>query len=188
MDRLGDLKGSGGGASESLMPTEAPPQQTGTKAKKQKKLLKDKSIFSSKIKILFSKFAKMIIIKPHTEFMKEFFVDVGRIKQNLSRMRTGVSEVSQLHQEHLSKVMSKEAAEEHKSRLDTLTDQTEQLGRTTAAQLKAMKDDNDRIVASSAGKPSEIQARSNMHGMLARKFVEVMQEFQEVIIIAHTRQ
>jgi len=113
------------------------------------------------------------------KFMQTFFDDVGIIKQNMNNIKRNVAAISAKHSDSLAAVQAQDGnaiSEE----LDGLVDETNATAAAVRDQLKLMEGSIKNFANSEGATPSEVNIRKNLHGTLARNFVELMKEYQEI--------
>jgi len=109
-------------------------------------------------------------------FMQDFFADVASVKQTMVVIKKNVKTVEQKHSQALTDVYG---GKQFKEELEDLTDDTNRDAGRVRNQLKKMDQDNKDFVAQHPNS-SEARIRANMHATLTRKFMDLMQEYQEV--------
>ena len=113
-----------------------------------------------------------------TAFMQAFFDEVAEVKRRMSTIRHNMGTIEEYHGECLTAISS-EQGKEATSRLDRLMVETNQIAQQVRGQLKKLDAENREFAARNRGS-SEGRIRSNVHGALTRKFVELMGEYQEM--------
>jgi t-SNARE complex subunit (syntaxin) len=104
-------------------------------------------------------------------FMPEFFEEVGQIKNLMSLIRRNIKAI----QDEYNKQQWSASVDSKKSGpLEELLDSTNSSALQIRNKLKAMKAENDRLPGDSAQK----RIRSNMHNILSKKFIALVQEYQ----------
>jgi len=112
-------------------------------------------------------------------FMKEFFDEVGDVKNKIGIIKRNIADIGKLHDKALTAIAK---SKDDDADLDKLMEDTNALGFKVKNQLKRMEDQNKKNAAEgdkSNLTPAEIRIRVNMHGALTRQFVDVMQKYQE---------
>jgi len=107
-------------------------------------------------------------------FMREFFDEVGLIKNKMAQIRRNIAEIGKLHDKAMTAIMKKNDEEKE---LDGLMNQTNQLGMEIKNKLKKMEEQNKHPPDTLT--PAEIKIRHNLHSTLTRQFVDLMREYQE---------
>eukprot|EP00276_Gloeochaete_wittrockiana_P010735 CAMPEP_0184643928 /NCGR_PEP_ID=MMETSP0308-20130426/739_1 /TAXON_ID=38269 /ORGANISM="Gloeochaete witrockiana, Strain SAG 46.84" /LENGTH=315 /DNA_ID=CAMNT_0027072197 /DNA_START=138 /DNA_END=1085 /DNA_ORIENTATION=+ len=111
-------------------------------------------------------------------FMSDFFSDVGAIKASMATIKKNVKSIEQLQSKALTTIDVTQK-EEITEELDELMTETNSMAQQIRFKLKSIDKDNQDAVKKN-GMTSETRIRTNMHGTLTRKFVDLMSEFQEV--------
>jgi len=105
-------------------------------------------------------------------FMPEFFEEVGQIKTLMSLIRRNIK----LIQDEYNKQTWTTNESKKNDTLDELLDSTNSAALQIRNKLKAMKIENEKLSAESAQK----RIRTNMHNILSKKFIALVQEYQSV--------
>jgi t-SNARE complex subunit (syntaxin) len=104
-------------------------------------------------------------------FMPEFFEEVGQIKNMMALIRKNIK----LIQDEYNKQQWSASVDSKKNAvLEQLLDATNASALQIRNKLKTMKAENDRLPGESAQK----RIRSNMHNILTKKFIALVQEYQ----------
>ena len=111
-------------------------------------------------------------------FMASFFDDVQEIKKAMSSIRYNIRQIEQNHGECLTAI-SADQGRASTERLDELMKTTNATATQVRNKLKSMDAENKDFAKHNEGS-SEARIRSNMHGTLTRKFVDLMAEYQEL--------
>jgi hypothetical protein len=111
-------------------------------------------------------------------FMAPFFDDVQDIKKAMSTIRYNIGQIEKDHGENLTAI-SAEQGRACNQRLDDLMKTTNGVATQVRNKLKSMDAENKDFAQRNVGS-SEARIRSNMHGTLTRKFVDLMAEYQEL--------
>ena len=111
-------------------------------------------------------------------FMQNFFDEAGDIKKTMASIRYNIRQIEQSHGECLTAV-SADQGRESTERLEELMRTTNGMATQVRNRLKSMDVENKEYARSNVG-ASEARIRSNMHGTLTRKFVDLMAEYQEL--------
>ena len=111
-------------------------------------------------------------------FMQAFFDEVQEIKKTMSTIRYNIRQIEQNHGECLTAI-SAEQGRESTQKLEDLMKATNASAQQVRNTLKAMDSENKEYSRRNEGS-SEARIRSNMHGTLTRKFVDLMAEYQEL--------
>eukprot|EP00966_Prymnesium_polylepis_P246922 5710064-Prymnesium_polylepis.1 len=113
-----------------------------------------------------------------TAFMQSFFDEVQEIKKIMSTIRYNIRQIEQNHGECLTAI-SAEQSKESSMRLEGLMKETNGAASQVRNKLKTLDLENKDFARRNEG-ASEARIRSNMHGTLTRKFVDLMAEYQEI--------
>ena len=111
-------------------------------------------------------------------FMQAFFDEVQEIKKIMSSIRYNIRQIEQNHGECLTAI-SAEQSRESSARLEDLMKETNGAASQVRNKLKTLDLENKDFARRNEG-ASEARIRSNMHGTLTRKFVDIMAEYQEI--------
>lgn len=111
-------------------------------------------------------------------FMEAFFEEVQEIKKAMSSIRLNIRQIEQSHGECLTAI-SAESSRASTEQLESLMKATNGLAQGVRSKLKGMDEENKEYARTHVG-ASEARIRSNMHGTLTRKFVDLMAEYQEI--------
>jgi len=103
-------------------------------------------------------------------FMPEFFEEVGQIKTLMSLIRRNIK----LIQDEYNKQAWNANESRKNEALEELLDSTNSAALQIRNKLKLMKVENDKLSGESAQK----RIRSNMHNILSKKFIALVQEYQ----------
>lgn len=112
------------------------------------------------------------------EFMNEFFQDVGAIKTAMSNVRRNIKLVEEKYVQSLTSV-NIDQGNKQGNEVQQLIDNTNKLVQDVRTMLDSMKKKNQQFDAK-GGTSTEKRIRTNMHGTLTQKFLELVQEYQEV--------
>jgi len=112
------------------------------------------------------------------EFMKEFFEDVNAIKQGMSKIRKNIRGIEDTYGQSLVAV-GLEQGSKSSDELEKLIDETNLAATDVRNRLKEMDTENKKMTAKEKGS-AQYRIKTNMHGTLTRKFLELMAEYQEV--------
>jgi len=111
-------------------------------------------------------------------FMNSFFGEVEEVKKLMKTIRQNIQQIEQNHGECLTAISSEQGREANQ-RLEHLMKETNRAAQEVRKKLKAMDTENKDFQRHNEG-ASEARIRSNMHGTLTRKFVDLMAEYQEI--------
>lgn len=115
----------------------------------------------------------------HAELVP-FFKDVEEMKKSMDTISDNIGSIKHLYAELLTST-STEHAQELRQEVGEVRAQTDQIAQQMRSKLKKMRKENDDFVKSHDNDPSLEKIRINMHGTLVRKFLDLMQEYQQVL-------
>lgn len=110
--------------------------------------------------------------------MDAFFEEAQEIKKTMASIRYNIRQIEQAHGECLTAI-SAEQGRDSTERLEEMMRQTNGMATQVRNKLKAMDAENKDYARRNEG-ASEARIRTNMHGTLTRKFVDLMAEYQEL--------
>jgi t-SNARE complex subunit (syntaxin) len=113
-----------------------------------------------------------------SEFMNEFFQDVGSIKAAMGNIRRNIKLVEEKYVQSLTSV-NIEQGNKSGSEIQQLIDTNNRLVTEVRSMLDNMKKKNQQYDAKGST-ATETRIRANMHSTLTQKFLELVQEYQEV--------
>ncbi|KAL1495834.1 hypothetical protein AB1Y20_016694 [Prymnesium parvum] len=122
--------------------------------------------------------AEVTPISGGSAYMQSFFDEVGEVKKMMASIRYNIRQIEQNHGECLTAI-SAEQSRESSSRLENLMKETNGCASQVRNKLKTLDLENKDFAKRNVG-ASEARIRSNMHGTLTRKFVDLMAEYQEI--------
>ena len=114
--------------------------------------------------------------------MQDFFAEVQEIKQSMELMRNNVRLMEESHSENLT-AMSTDQSRRWSNQLEELTQATNRIVAQVRDRLKELDEANKEHAArykSTTEGATESRIRTNMHGSLTRKFVELMADYQDL--------
>jgi len=111
-----------------------------------------------------------------SQFMSDFFREVGTIKSIMNDIKNNVKIIEQKHGQTLTDVYG---GKQFKAELDDYTDATNAKAGQVKTMLKNMDAANEEFKQQNPNS-SEARIRQNMHQQLTKKFMEHMSEYQEV--------
>jgi len=112
------------------------------------------------------------------EFMNVFFQDVGLIKSTMSNIRRNIKQIEEKYVQQLNSVSMDQSGKGNE--VQQLIDTTNHSVSDVRARLDKLKKDTAAFSSSNSATPTEVRIRTNMHGTLTQKFLELVQEYQEV--------
>jgi syntaxin 1B/2/3 len=113
------------------------------------------------------------------EFMNDFFQEVGLIKGSMSNIRRSIKQIEEKYIQSLNSI-SVDQGNKSGNEIQQLIDTTNVSVTEVRAKLENMKKNNAAFANSKGASPTEIRIRTNMQGTLTQKFLELVQEYQEV--------
>jgi len=112
------------------------------------------------------------------DFMNTFFQDVGSIKGAMANIKKNIKGIEEKYVSQLNSVMDQSG--KGSNEVQTLIDATNGLVTETRGRLDKLKSDTAEFQASKTATTTEVRIRTNMHSTLTQKFLETVQEYQEV--------
>lgn len=112
-------------------------------------------------------------------FMKEFFEEVEAIKSGMASIKKNIHSIEESYSQSLVAVGA-EANLKGSEELENLIDQTNLTAADVRNKLKEMDKEIKKIASSEKG-TAHYRIKTNMHGILTKKFLDLMGEYQEVI-------
>jgi len=113
------------------------------------------------------------------ENMNIFFQDVGLIKATMANIRKNIKSIEEKYVIQLNSVNMDQSGKGG-NEVQQLIDSTNSMVSETRAKLDKLKSDTAAFQSSKASTSTEVRIRTNMHGTLTQKFLELVQEYQEV--------
>jgi len=118
------------------------------------------------------------VIGEAEEFMKEFFEEVGQVKQGMAHIRKNIRAIEETYGQSLVAV-GLEQGSKSSQELENLIDETNLAATDVRNRLKEMDQENKKMESKEKGS-AQYRIKTNMHGTLTRKFLDLMAEYQEV--------
>lgn len=115
----------------------------------------------------------------NNEFMNAFFQEVGTIKTTMSNIRRNVKQIEEKYVQSLNSI-SIDQGSKSGNEIQQLIDSTNKSITDVRAKLEEMKKQNQQFSQTKTATSTEIRIRTNMHGTLTQKFLELAAEYQEV--------
>eukprot|EP01087_Luapelamoeba_hula_P009468 TRINITY_DN2445_c0_g1_i1.p1 TRINITY_DN2445_c0_g1~~TRINITY_DN2445_c0_g1_i1.p1 ORF type:complete len:349 (+),score=86.12 TRINITY_DN2445_c0_g1_i1:129-1175(+) len=112
--------------------------------------------------------------------LQGFFKDVEHIKDVMTEITANIGTIKGLYSELLT-ATSTEHAKELRDNVGEVRDRTNALAQEMRIKMKSMRIENDKFIKTHENDPSLVKIRSNMHGSLVRKFLDLMSEYQQVL-------
>ena len=112
-----------------------------------------------------------------SNFMPEFFNDVEVVKKTILVVRNSTTRISEINQQVILATTNQSENEESQE-LEMIINDTNKKAKITQNFLKKIKQSTDDMKASPTSKQSEVRIRENLTNTLARKFIDVMKEYQ----------
>jgi len=113
-----------------------------------------------------------------SEFLKDFFEEVTAIKQGMATIRRNIRQVEESYSQSLVAVGLDQASKSSDD-LERLIDATNLAATDVRNRLKELDAENKEMAGTQKGS-AEYRIRTNMHGTLTRKFLDLMTEYQGV--------
>lgn len=108
-------------------------------------------------------------------FMAKFFEDVNMIKLGMQLIKKNIETIDEASGQAVVAISNDK--KETDEQLEELVDQTNKEANKIRNKLKEMAEENKK---NKQGSNAEQRIRTNMHGTLTRKFLDLMAEYQEV--------
>jgi t-SNARE complex subunit (syntaxin) len=115
-----------------------------------------------------------------TAELNDFFSQVEEIKEAMSQITENISTMKGLYSKLLT-ATSTEDAQELRQEVGEVRSATDKIAQQMRIKMKKMRKENDDFEKSHDNDPSLVKIRSNMHGTLVRKFLDLMQEYQAML-------
>ncbi|KAJ3122494.1 Syntaxin-1A [Nowakowskiella sp. JEL0407] len=112
------------------------------------------------------------------EAQTEFFDQVAQIKDAISSIKTNIEVIEGLHQKALN-VISEDQSAQNAKELERVMDKTNKIAADIRNKLKNMETENKKL-AKSDKNTSDLKVRINQHGVITKKFIEIMTEYKDV--------
>jgi len=109
-----------------------------------------------------------------------FFKGVEQLRSAMEEISANIVEIKALYSELLT-ATSTEQGKELRDQIGEVRDRTNNIAQDMRFKLKSMKDENDKLEKSQKNNPAVINIRTNMHGSLVRKFLDLMQDYQQAL-------
>jgi len=108
------------------------------------------------------------------KFMADFFAEVNSIKTGMATIRKNIKQIEDISQLYLNAINS-DNTEKQSDELEKLLDATNGAAADVRKKLKDMDKQNKEQKQGTA----QWRIRTNMHGTLTKKFLDLMSEYQE---------
>ncbi|KAJ3148521.1 Syntaxin-1A, partial [Irineochytrium annulatum] len=108
---------------------------------------------------------------------KVFFEEIATIKDQIALIKSSVGQIEALHQNALN-VISEEQSAENTKELERLMGTANKQSVEIRNKLKAMEAANKKLAKSNPS--SDVRVRISQHGVVTKKFLDVMNEYQEI--------
>jgi len=112
------------------------------------------------------------------EFMKEFFEVVSEIKSAMALIRRNLRSIEDSYNQSLV-ALNVEQGARNSEELEKLIESTNLAAADVRNKLKQMDAENKKLPTAAKGS-AQYRIRTNMHGTLTRKFIDLMSEYQEM--------
>lgn len=116
--------------------------------------------------------------RTRSPFMKDFFSKVEQIKRNMDQIKKNMVGLEKKHGASLTAVSSSKSKREQ-DEIEDLMDQTTTLIKAVKEALKDL-DKEGKEHAKKSKNDAEARTRQNMYNTLVKKFISVVQEYQEM--------
>jgi len=113
------------------------------------------------------------------EHMNQFFQDVGLIKAAMGNIRKNIKQIEEKYVVQLNSVSVDQSGKGGNEVQQTI-DATNLIVTEVRTRLDKLKTDTANFQSTKSATPTEVRIRTNMHGTLTQKFLELMKEYQEV--------
>jgi len=111
------------------------------------------------------------------EFMKEYFEEVNSIQEGMATIRRNLLSIEEKYGQSLV-TMDMEQGAKSSEELERLIDSTNLTAQDIRNKLKQLDESSKKNKGK--GGPAQAKIRSNMQGALTKKFLDLMQEYQEL--------
>lgn len=115
-----------------------------------------------------------------TAELNDFFSQVEEIKEAMAQITENISTMKGLYSKLLT-ATSTEDAQDLRKQVGDVRAETDKVAQQMRLKMKKMRKENDDFEKSHTNDPSLVKIRSNMHGTLVRKFLDLMQEYQAML-------
>lgn len=115
-----------------------------------------------------------------TAELNDFFSQVEEIKEAMAQITENIATMKGLYSKLLT-ATSTEDAQELRQEVGEVRSSTDKIAQQMRIKMKKMRKENDDFEKSHDNDPSLVKIRSNMHGTLVRKFLDLMQEYQAML-------
>jgi len=115
-----------------------------------------------------------------TAELNDFFSQVEEIKEAMAQITENIATMKGLYSKLLT-ATSTEDAQELRQKVGEVRSATDKIAQQMRIKMKKMRKENDDFEKSHDNDPSLVKIRSNMHGTLVRKFLDLMQEYQAML-------
>mmetsp|Transcript_26805 Transcript_26805/g.42964 ORF Transcript_26805/g.42964 Transcript_26805/m.42964 type:complete len:307 (+) Transcript_26805:252-1172(+) len=116
--------------------------------------------------------------KSRSPFMKEFFAKVEQIKRNMDQIKKNMVQLEKKHGTALTAVSSTKSNKQQEE-IEDMMDQTTTLIKAVKESLKELDTEAKAHRKKSKG-DAEDRTRQNMYNTLVKKFISLVQEYQEM--------
>jgi len=109
-----------------------------------------------------------------------FFKEVEELKGSMEDISENISTIKSLYGDLLT-ATSTEQGKELREQIGDIRDKTNDIAQRMRVKLKTIKVENDKLEKAHKNNPALIKIRTNMHGSLVRKFLDLMQDYQQAL-------
>jgi len=114
------------------------------------------------------------------EELNEFFTEVEEVKKDMGEAKGNISSIRSLYSELLTTTDSEQAKDLRES-VGQVRDRTNAIAQKLRLKMKEMRVENKKFAESHKKDLSLVKIRENMHGSLVKKFLNLMQDYQQVL-------
>jgi len=111
------------------------------------------------------------------DFMKEYFEEVNAIQEGMATIRRNLLSIEEKYGQSLV-TMDMEQGAKSSDELEQLIDSTNLTAQDIRNKLKQLEENSKKNKGK--GGPAQAKIRANMQGALTKKFLDLMQEYQEL--------
>jgi len=109
-----------------------------------------------------------------------FFKEVDKLKDSIEEITANIKDIKGLYSQLLTATAT-EQGKELRGEVNDLRDKTNAIAQEMRRKLKSMKIENDKFQESHKNDPALVKIRNNMHGAIVKRFLALMQEYQQVL-------
>lgn len=109
----------------------------------------------------------------HSVDMQGFFAEIGAVKESMSTIRRGIQQLEELYSRQVAGIGKDQSTNDE---INAVNDRIMNEQRRVRAALQKMAEQNKQAAPGA----TETRMRVNMHGTISRKFMSLMQEYEEL--------